>query len=415
MVVAVCDYRDRVREADGRISSSSERKNVPLGGSYELVTTLESRRGTDGDDIRDFEMAKRSNRILFRPHEVSKEVIQIVPFDYRQSFVLGEPGTMQILLDADIRGADLFSLFDPRQDLVTYNHKYDLGELKTLAYAEANERELDVLTALSEMPETIKMFADIAKALVKPRKTALEFWKLYQKEMRKSKGAVGVKAVDHLSSAWLQYRYGIMPVYYLYRDLKEQLDRDVKIFQASRKKDVVKLESGIQETLSLPGGWNGGPAARANYAISGEHKLEFLLRRIYTMEQLQGKRYGVSIPATMWELTTLSFVVDWAIQFGDLITALTPTCAEAEASAAITRVQYGIDCEIIGYVPRDATEVLTGNTGRFARITLDSYSRSVGSGTPSFQIPVGLQMNLKRTLDGFALSWPKIRQALTKR
>lgn len=134
------------------------------------------------------------------------------------------------------------------------------------------------------------------------------------------------------------------------------------------------------------------------------------------MEQLRQKRFGVSVPATMWELTTLSFVVDWAIQFGDLITALTPTCADAEASAAITRVRYGIDCEITGYIQRlGVDEKLSGDTGQFARITLDSYSRSVGSGTPSFSIPVGLQMNLKRTLDGFALSWPKIRQALTKR
>lgn len=134
------------------------------------------------------------------------------------------------------------------------------------------------------------------------------------------------------------------------------------------------------------------------------------------MEQLRQKRFGVSVPATMWELTTLSFVVDWAIQFGDLITALTPTCADAEASAAITRVEYGIDCEITGYIQRlGVDEKLSGDIGQFARITLDSYSRSVGSGTPSFSIPVGLQMNLKRTLDGFALSWPKIRQALTKR
>lgn len=415
MVEPKRDYRQR-NSIDGKVTTITDVKGIPMGSKYEPLVTLENRRGTDGDDIREFELAKRSNRILFRPHSASKSVVDIVPFSYQQELIQTIDKRTKYFLDAKVYDFNLLSLYDPRRDLVTYNHKYDLGELKTLAYAEANERELDVLTALSEMPETIKMFVNIAQALVKPRKTALEFWKLYQKELRKSKGAVGAKAIDHLSSAWLQYRYGIMPVYYLVEDLRAQLDRDVKIFQASRKKDVVKLESGIQKKLSLPGGWNGSLNAMAQYAISGEHKYEFLLRRIYTMEQLRQKRFGVSVPATMWELTTLSFVVDWAIQFGDLITALTPTCADAEASAAITRVRYGIDCEITGYIQRlGVDEKLSGDTGQFARITLDSYSRSVGSGTPSFSIPVGLQMNLKRTLDGFALSWPKIRQALTKR
>lgn len=415
MVEAMRSYRHRVRH-NGKTSTTFEYKNVSMGQKYEPSVTLETRRPTDGDDIREFELAKRSNRILFRPHLARRETIEIVPWSYKQELILGKPNDVQTLVDAQCVNVNLLSLYDPKRDLATWSHKYSLGELKTLAYAEANERELDVLTALAEMPETIKMFADLAKALVKPRQTALALFKLYQKELRKGKGAAGAKAIDHLSSAWLQYRYGIMPVYYLYESLRDQLDRDVKLFQASRKKDVVKLDSGIQKKISLPGVWNGPVYAMANYSVEGEHKYEFLIRRIYTLEQLNQKRFGYSIPATMWELTTLSFVVDWAIQFGDLIAALTPTCAEAEASAAITRVKYSIACELTGYLHTSArNEQITGSTGEFARITLDEYTRTVGSGTPSFEIPVGLQMNLKRTIDGFALSWPKIRQALTKR
>ena len=115
----------------------------------------------------------------------------------------------------------------------------------------------------------------------------------------------------------------------------------------------------------------------------------------------------------MWELTLLSFVVDWAVQIGDTIAALTPTCAEAEAIASISKEQYKIVCSVVGHMPKQHTEIVC-ETGVFATVDYSSYMRTVGSGTPSFQIPVGLQMNLKRSIDAFALSWPLIRRALTK-
>ena len=199
-----------------------------------------------------------------------------------------------------------------------------------------------------------------------------------------------------------------MPVYYLIEDIKAQLDRNSKFFQSNRKVSRGTTENSVFRTVA-PLSFD----VILNYEVEGTLKLDALVKRLYTLDALQSKRFAFNPVATMWELTLLSFVVDWAVQIGDTITALTPTCAEAEANASISKEQYKIVCSVVGFKPVQHTEIQCG-TGVFATIDYSAYMRTVGSGTPSFQIPVGLQMNLKRSIDAFALSWPLIRRALTK-
>ena len=53
--------------------------------------------------------------------------------------------------------------------------------------------------------------------------------------------------------------------------------------------------------------------------------MQVVLRRCYTLDEIEAKRFGMNPVGTAWELTTLSFVIDWFISVGDFIAAYTPT------------------------------------------------------------------------------------------
>lgn len=385
----------------------------PQAESYDK----KDRRPTKSDAKRDFNNARKHNWVLMRPHSASSKRRIITPVNFHVGYtgwtgISGDVKSQRVTkYDYYHENIDFRKHFNPRFD-GSFDHRYNGGELMSLVTADANERELDVLTALGEMPETIEMFLQYAHALKAPRKAGLDLLRKYGGSFKKRK--LTQTLIDDATSAWMHYRYGITPVYYLFNDLRNQFHRLQIQVMSSRKSDTAKYSFEKQKAVNIPYG-----KAVVHYSVSAEQKLTALIRRVYTLEQLQQKRFAFNPVATMWELTTLSYAVDWAIQFGDYINALTPTCYAASGQSFSTRTRIVRRASVTGGTPAEGTKsaryfVNFPNQEYFYE-EMDSYERSVGSGVPQLEIPIGLRMNLKRSLDGFSLSWPHIRAALTQR
>ena len=96
--------------------------------------------------------------------------------------------------------------------------------------------------------------------------------------------------------------------------------------------DVCSSDLFPSHDTALPYNW--APSYRVYF--KGETRLQVVLRRCYTLDEIEAKRFGMNPVATAWELTTLSFVIDWFISVGDFIAAYTPTRASSAKHAEST-------------------------------------------------------------------------------
>lgn len=371
-----------------------------------------TRRSSENDRLSDFNAAKSAGHILFRDHFVERDYEKSYPID-----VVAKSRDRENGFDWKLQQMCL-----PNQLRVEYPdwpepvHKYDLGELTTRAFAQANQRELDVLTSIAELPETIELFMTVAKALVKPRQAAKAFFSRYRKVAKKKNKFVRrqnlpSQAFEDLNNAWLQYRYGIMPAYYLVRDIRNQFDRHVDVWETTRVSDRFSKDFSVRDKIVLE------PSkcfANVLIEVHAEEELKVLLKRGYSKRDLQQKRFGFNPVQTAWELTPYSFVVDWAVQVGDYINAYTPTCASEEAWLTVSKSKLRSTYTVVGYTCESGEYNLSGTTGLIRERIIETYKREVGRGNPEFKLPVGLSLNLKRAADSFALSWPKVRKLLTR-
>lgn len=183
--------------------------------------------------------------------------------------------------------------------------------LVTDTAASLNEATLDLLTTLAELPETVKMVHDVlsfAGNKVKAFRTAEK--QLKKKLLKQGVPRSELEASDALASLWLQWRYGVMPVYYTLQDIKNVLKDK---FAA----EFVKESKTKNTDFDLEEGFKGAASCVSSC---------WMKRRFDpTDKSAQFRRvFGVNPFVTAWELTTLSFVVDWFINVGDVVSALSP-------------------------------------------------------------------------------------------
>ena len=297
---------------------------------------------------------------------------------------------------------------------------YNMGELVTQVYAEANAREMDILTELLEAPDTIKLIAD---TLAKVREPIL-LMKQLAHFLSSNKGLKGtVQYADKASEFWLQYRYGFLPLYMTVQDIIKQFNRDVKVWNrhSKRSSNAEEIDLGTF-TEPLPdntGYWptyNWKPSYRVYFR--GETRLQVVLRRCYTLDEIEAKRFGMNPIGTAWELTTLSFVIDWFISVGDFIAAYTPTRASSAKHAESTTRQGLVTWENIPnvYEAGDNYEYGKGQVWMKApnvTVSVHSFHRTVHDDI-NFRgtLPVGLDLNVNQAVSAFALAWTGLRRGI---
>lgn len=261
--------------------------------------------------------------------------------------------------------------------------------LVTDTAASLNEATLDLLTTLAELPETVKMVHDVlgfAGNKVKAFRTAEK--QLKRKLLRQGVPRSELESADAFASLWLQWRYGIMPVYYTLQDIKNVL-KDKFAAEYVKESKTKNIDFDLEE------GFKGAATCVSSC---------WMKRRFDPNDKsAQFRRvFGVNPFVTAWELTTLSFVVDWFINVGDAISALTPIPSlEEKATFSWKNSVKGIITK--PNYPQGIVEIDLS----YYEITPINYQDFVSL---NFE-PV---LTAKRKIDALALSWSFSRSFFRK-
>lgn len=277
--------------------------------------------------------------------------------------------------------------------------KVDPG-LVTATLAEANNKNLDVLTNLGELPETARWVFGVLKtilSLVKDfRKEAAAIRDRYLRAEHRGfrKGGLGAdgELMTDLTRLWLQYRYALMPLVYSIEDALGVLLRGEVEYRTTRKKLV-------REILLESTDWD-IPVVEVTDRCFVKHRFQYDPATFSS-----ASNYLTTNPAlTLWERTTLSFVVDWVLNIGDLLAALdTPPGVTQEAAMFSTRINDTITVRH----KRHRGAAISFNMGRYTALPIKP------------QLHIGLTANFSptwfRAMDGVALLWGDLKRKLLRR
>lgn len=243
----------------------------------------------------------------------------------------------------------------------------------TSALAEANNRYWDVLTEIAELPELVRYIIDGLKEVLNLAKT----FKKAKRDLLKSGGSL-----SELSSLWLQFRYAVMPVVYSIEDVMETLSSPSTVFLSTRKR--------TNSFIDLPkfDGWTG----------SGDFPVQqrCFLKRKFDLAVGDSVFLTVNPLLTAWEKVPLSFVIDWAINVGDVLTSLiAPSGIEEEKALYSNRVPKGTTL----------TYVSDNHFGMSVEISTGVYNAYPINPLANIGFTLGLEMDWRRQLDALALTW----------
>lgn len=201
--------------------------------------------------------------------------------------------------------------------------------------------EVDMLTTLGELKETVMMFVMAYQKLAKIT------WSLRRKwgPMFRAAASGNCVAWERLDRAlkraysrhdwgqmyqdlWLTWRYGIRPLIFEVQGYIDFLNgkalKGVERWTARSRAKAKVYRSAETTTLSLypTAGMNLQVFSQCTWAVEASGGV------LYQLEMINlAIRLGLTpdkIPSTAWELTKLSFVFDWFINIGPVISALTP-------------------------------------------------------------------------------------------
>lgn len=257
---------------------------------------------------------------------------------------------------------------------LVFNHKRVIKELKeTYKHrAELIKRasEIRMLSIMGSHPRTQRAISRQNREITRARRDLVRDLK-----------SNGINSTSALASAWLQFRYAIMPNVYLVRD----------IIKAEERLGLERVSSSdtLSQTLT--------PTLKSGYTVSGSrirlHKAwcQLSLRVDSPLSRLRSTT-SFDILVTAWELVPLSFVCDWFVNVGDALSVLTPP-SDAK-SVGIT------------YSFKDISNVTyTAINGSKTTIIRESYMRQVTSTEDFSGLHSNVQLNWKRALDSGALLW----------
>lgn len=303
------------------------------------------------------------------------------------------------------------------------------------AVAAVNSKAVDALSALAELPETIhdigmclRAIADLLVNFKKHRESLVENTKrkvetlqrAFQRKLeqlenmarrekwkatkhnklvtnarrallRDTKRA-NIDLVTSITSLWMSYRYSIMPNVYLIQDLSKAAKRLGTIRVSEQKHSVKAFPASPLSGYTSDGKCEMKTQSWCQISMqAGENPLDKLMS-VASFNPL----------VTLWELTRLSWMVDWVLDVGSFLSALVspPNMIDQGVTQAY-RWSY-----LVTY-----RNTATGGTIMIQR---EYYRRMVPSTRDFLGIHFSIQMNWKRWFDLFSVLWGQIGPKLRK-
>lgn len=244
------------------------------------------------------------------------------------------------------------------------------GTTLTEAYAKMHTSDTLAGEQIATMKQTIGMIRSPFKSMTKLAKRAQKRLRQRQAQIRKTywrdrkrlrlikakpiqfqelAKAFAVDLQRAVASCWLELRYGMMPLMF-------DVESHIEYIQANLDTcapTIRRVARSSQRIAQKNDSWEGPVGCGLDYVYEPRARAEWSLSRrvsagvIYSVSpqsnisQLVG-HLGLRVrdlPATAWELVPLSFVVDWAINIGDWLQAITPVPGIQPLSNWVTTVE----------------------------------------------------------------------------
>lgn len=316
--------------------------------------------------------------------------------------------------------------------------EYDPTFVVTTALAKANRSSVDVLTAFAEMPETVRSLINgfklisqmtrdykqrkfsLSKAYEqrKKRMTAAYHKRLARLDKRLAEdpnltwskrqelldyrsnivqhhsGAIAQSLVEFntaLAGIWLNYRYNIMPNVYLIEDVMDALDRHGRRFiKASQFEPYTG-------TITLRG-----------QPVHVEGSIRCVIKRAFSQLMADNSLTVISADlfVTAWEKVPLSFVIDWFVNIGDLLSSMNYKQSWTDSGNTLSsKTTIDVILPVKDTNAVWAIEPVTEVQGFYYRRRAINPSNYCGL---VFRPTVGLE----RKIDALALIWRPVRSSL---
>lgn len=284
----------------------------------------------------------------------------------------------------------------------------DTGYVLLAAAEKVAKPNADVALMLAESSETMAMLGGALNALRQPWKELLRIPRKFLTWNKKRKAS-------YMSSRWLEYRYGIMPLVMDIDDLRRVymngIKRDVSSIHRCSSRMVVTnttVQSGGSYSRSSPSYY------RFQWRIVHETEIN-LTCHVYYRTTVPLDTLGFSlenIPSILWELVPYSFVVDWFFGIGQWLRAVMPKPGHDVLGNTVgikRRYTYHCGCVDLRPITTFQWRYHNGNfpTHSFTDTWL-AYTRSINHVLPSSpEVSYGLT-SLKRVIDSTTLTWQKL-------
>lgn len=237
--------------------------------------------------------------------------------------------------------------------------------LHNAALAELEGGVFDLLTELGEAKETITYLYSILRRLISI------FIGVRSKEALARKQFTGKDLVEEIASLWMQFRYAISPLVYSFEDALKALELADRQYVTVRK----RLDEPFSHTVD-------------GYTFTGVVENRVWMKSLVTS---QTNVLGMNPLKTMWELTPLSFVVDWVIPVGNWLGSLVPNPSLDGGKATWSQ--------------RIRKLSITGPTGDKIQNDISYYNSWEVPLSTKFVLNFDVNMTWKRWIDSMALSW----------
>lgn len=237
------------------------------------------------------------------------------------------------------------------------------------------QSDLNIGVVVGELTESITTIG----GLVKKAATLL---KGVRREMAKAalKGLSREKQIESAASAYLQVKFGILPIV-------SDIYSAIEAIQESAKQPIgfVKVDMKDQDYGPPPQRYHGdvmafGPALLQGDFTGSKCERGIEIRYAFAisdMKLFQGWRYGITNPLVVaWELLTLSFVIDWFTGVGNFLAGLQQPCGTTFLSGYEThwlRNDITLKCDMV--TRYFGTEIRSGSRWGLYNLTSRSHVR----------------------------------------